>query len=955
MLTNIEDARRQLFVQLAGGADQELSARYLKGDYAAPLAPTRLVDGRVLVLLTDAQVRDAEERYRAGDVTRPNLMSAFERWLDIKPSSFRSKRDEGGRGAWFSATTAANVYRWLYSGRDYPSGGTDELRKQGTSVRGWDEWAFAQGGDGLDYLLVVNSADLPAVEAWLSAPEGPPPLREGGQETGLSNESVDFEFRLLPGELARLVQVVGEADFFSRDELQRSLSAFHERFPLARLRRLHGRELLYELHGRAGSDSLMYWLEFKNDEQFNNLLFGGIRGGSALKFVIYQSAEDSSWRTGTPSNIVEITETEAAAVAEKQRDQLLAAVAVVQALPRDPASAAYATLQAEIEEAAPDFHHLAFFHKALFLFSPDSIDDYQVYTWQDHMLASMGVEPPAPEQRKLYAGARYFVAALQELREELGDDVPMGYLTGALNRLHGQPVKHWRIGMGKAGGQWTQMREREMVAVGWEELGDLADIVGGYSSREGVEALKEAIGAQWPDKAKSQVGKDARQLWNFYNTIKEGDIIYAASHQTIRGIGVVAGPYRYEDDDFTYAFRRRVKWLTTEPFRTSATKGQGTTVYNVSRMFDLITESVRHLDRPAEAPSPKKKPSRLAKALAPVADQLARKGQVILYGPPGTGKTYHALQVAEELVARSSHVQGWADLSAEQRAAIKGARSADAQRIWTCTFHPAYGYEDFVEGLRARPVPGGLEFVPQPGLFKRICTLAESRRSEAFVLIIDEFNRGDSPRIFGELLTLLELDKRERLSVQLPLSGERFTVPRNVRILATMNTADRSISLLDAALRRRFGFVEYMPSAGPLADATVQGLHLGELLRVVNERLLSVLGNAARNLQVGHAYFMSEAQPIASVVALRNAIRYDLLPLLQEYCAEDPDALQTLLGDAFYDRERQRFRDALMETGREADFIDALVSWDRSRLAVEEDLDAGEAGLDDEDAEELDD
>ncbi|MFT6145988.1 MAG: 5-methylcytosine-specific restriction protein B, partial [Myxococcota bacterium] len=83
---------------------------------------------------------------------------------------------------------------------------------------------------------------------------------------------------------------------------------------------------------------------------------------------------------------------------------------------------------------------------------------------------------------------------------------------------------------------------------------------------------------------------------------------------------------------------------------------------------------------------------------------------------------------------------------------------------------------------------------------------------EPFVLIIDEFNRGDVPRIFGELLTLLELDKRERVRVELPLSGVRFTVPRNVRILATMNTSDRSISLLDAALRRRFGFVEYLPN-----------------------------------------------------------------------------------------------------------------------------------------------
>lgn len=953
MLTNIEDARRQLFVQLAGGLDGELSARFLKGDYEVPTTIARWLDGRLRIFVSDALVRDAEDRLSLRDDSRPNLRAGMERWLVEQPETFPAQRDGAEMGFWMSATAAANIYKWLFSSQDYSAGGAAK-RKSATSINGWTEWAFGNTSQEADFQLLVASSDLERVGAWLSDPDGPPPLPTGAHaEVVATQETLDFA--LLPGQRARLLALIDEMDLPSVQQVQRWRSAFQERFPLERLERLQGMELLQELHGRVDGGSLVWWLESKQDDQFDAGFFGSIRGRNFLKHGLHQSPEDGGWRTGTMSNVVSLSEAEAVAYATRQRDQLLAAARVVQDLQFKPLVRGYFSLQQDVERVAPEFHQVAFIHKALALYYPDALDDYQVGSWQDHMLASMGVEPPAPEQRKLYAGARYFVAALQELREELGDDVPMGYLTGALNRLHGQPVKHWRIGMGKAGGQWPQMREREMVAVGWEELGDLADIVGGYSSREGVEALKEAIGAQWPDKAKSQVGKDARQLWDFYNTIKEGDIIYAASHQTIRGIGVVAGPYHYEDDDFPYAFRRRVKWLTTEPFRTSATKGQGTTVYNVSRMFDLITESVRHLDRPADAPSPKKKPSRIAKALAPVADQLARKGQVILYGPPGTGKTYHALQVAEELVARSSHVQGWADLSAEQRAAIKGARSADAQRIWTCTFHPAYGYEDFVEGLRARPVPGGLEFVPQPGLFKRICTLAESHRSEAFVLIIDEFNRGDSPRIFGELLTLLELDKRERLSVQLPLSGERFTVPRNVRILATMNTADRSISLLDAALRRRFGFVEYMPSAGPLADATVQGLHLGELLRVVNERLLSVLGNAARNLQVGHAYFMSEAQPIASVVALRNAIRYDLLPLLQEYCAEDPDALHTLLGDAFYDRERQRFRDALMETGREADFIDALVSWDRSRLAVEDDLDAGEAGLDDEDAEELDD
>jgi 5-methylcytosine-specific restriction enzyme B len=227
---------------------------------------------------------------------------------------------------------------------------------------------------------------------------------------------------------------------------------------------------------------------------------------------------------------------------------------------------------------------------------------------------------------------------------------------------------------------------------------------------------------------------------------------------------------------------------------------------------------------------------------------------------------------------------------------------------------------------------------------------ASTHRVHRVHLIVDEFNRGDAPRIFGELLTLLELDKRERVHVQLPLSGRSFTVPRNVRLLATMNTADRSISLLDAALRRRFGFVEYLPDPKVLGDASVEGVSLAGLLQEVNERLVRTLGNAARNLQVGHAYLMSEAKPLASVTALRNAVWYDLLPLLQEYCAEEPDALHALLGEALYDRERQRFRSELLETGRESDFLDALIAWNADRVGS-----TSEAPLDEEPVDELSD
>ena len=127
------------------------------------------------------------------------------------------------------------------------------------------------------------------------------------------------------------------------------------------------------------------------------------------------------------------------------------------------------------------------------------------------------------------------------------------------------------------------------------------------------------------------------------------------------------------------------------------------------------------------------------------------------------------------------------------------------------TFHQSYGYEDFIEGIKPTITNGNISYEVASGVFKKFCEAACIRPTENFVFIIDEINRGNISKIFGELITLIEDDKREEISVTLPYSQEEFTVPRNVYIIGTMNTADRSIALIDTALRRRFGFIEMMP------------------------------------------------------------------------------------------------------------------------------------------------
>ena len=231
---------------------------------------------------------------------------------------------------------------------------------------------------------------------------------------------------------------------------------------------------------------------------------------------------------------------------------------------------------------------------------------------------------------------------------------------------------------------------------------------------------------------------------------------------------------------------------------------------------------------------------------------------------------------------------------------------AEVGHLTRVTFHPSYTYEDFVEGYR--PIDDGssqLVLRLKDGVFKRICRAAIERPSETYLLFIDEINRGNIPKIFGELITLLERDKR-KTAVLLPQSQEQLPVPENVYIIGTMNTADRSIRLLDAALRRRFAFVEFLPDLAPLAGASVDGLALDVLLRELNRRITD---NVGREKQIGHSFLLrSDGLPVTDADELARRFRQDILPLLQEYAYDDYTALAQYVGPGIVDAKEQRIR-----------------------------------------------
>lgn len=276
---------------------------------------------------------------------------------------------------------------------------------------------------------------------------------------------------------------------------------------------------------------------------------------------------------------------------------------------------------------------------------------------------------------------------------------------------------------------------------------------------------------------------------------------------------------------------------------------------------------------------------------------------LILYGPPGTGKTYHTIDKALEILGYKGP-----DDRAEKFKAFKRYRDLEHRIVFT-TFHQSMSYEDFIEGIKPTLDKTPVGYIIEDGLFKQISDKASNDMVNNYVLIIDEINRGNIANIFGELITLIEDSKRagenEAISVKLPYSKETFSVPNNLYIIGTMNTADRSVEALDSALRRRFVFEEMMPCPDLLKDVTVKNLDISlkDLLETINGRI-EILKD--REHQIGHSYFMGFVKGKACEIEAEELLpvfKNNIIPLLQEYFYGDYEKILLVLGDGFIERK----------------------------------------------------
>jgi 5-methylcytosine-specific restriction protein B len=421
-----------------------------------------------------------------------------------------------------------------------------------------------------------------------------------------------------------------------------------------------------------------------------------------------------------------------------------------------------------------------------------------------------------------------------------------------------------------------QWKQDGFVSLVGSHLGDMEPGAGLPEVRAAVE-----VGYQHLDYA--QRVALATEYYAFLSRMTEGDIVATVSGDKL-SVGVVTGEPAYDSSVLGVRLRRPVTWQDAEPASVDALPAplpaeldQQGTVVDLTGVLDVLSQM---LDRESTEviPEAEAEPTSLAvvPALPPATpalaarlhmnqewlqeaiDVLQERQQVVLYGPPGTGKTFLAQEIARHVAER------------------------DAVRL--VQFHPSYSYEDFFEGYRPTGgQDGSVGFTLTAGPLRKLASDARANPGEPYVLIVDEINRANLAKVFGELYFLLEY---RYAAIGLQYSpGESFSLPPNVFFIGTMNTADRSIALVDAAIRRRFAFIELHPEEPPVRDVLArwlaanhkEGDQRAALLRGLND----AIGEEDRDFMIGPSYLM---RPLAELPAgLERIWRYDLLPLLEEH------------------------------------------------------------------------
>ena len=455
--------------------------------------------------------------------------------------------------------------------------------------------------------------------------------------------------------------------------------------------------------------------------------------------------------------------------------------------------------------------------------------------------------------------------AWKSTNEEKNNDVPTTSVDSNVKE-----TDYWIYSPGENACMWEEFYKLGIMGIGWDYVTDLK----GFDSKEKIKDYMKKV-----HNPSYSYRNNAHCLWQFANEIKIGDVIFVKKGMhKILGKGVVTSDYIYDSTRETYKHIRKVKWTNKGEWEYPQQVVMKTLTCispypdNVQQLLSLFSENtLEETPEQIEIKYPSYTKDDFLNEVYmdedtynTLTELIEAKYNVILQGAPGVGKTFAAKRLAYSIMGQK-----------------------DISRVTMVQFHQSYSYEDFIQGYR--PSKDGFELVN--GTFYKFCKEAGEDNERPYFFIIDEINRGNLSKILGELMMLIEKDKRGE-KIKLLYSNEWFTVPQNVRIIGMMNTADRSLALMDYALRRRFAFFDFAPafSSEGFKNYLVEknSPKLEKLITIVESlnNTISADESLGDGFRIGHSYFCTD--DIISDEWLKSVVEYEVIPLIKEYWFDEP-------------------------------------------------------------------